>query len=155
MMFGQQLNSHRIFKRLAKALIRLHIWAGWSEPLLFAHITLLEISCRGSFDNLVLHTCAITNLSYILCILGIFFISSCIFSILDGVRVQNADWKCWYCLWKGKNATYTTDFVLYLDRYDWANSKNPDQTSQIWWWVRWSTIVSSLPSSCQYFQASR
>ena len=24
------------------------IWAGWSEPLLVAHTTLLEISCRGS-----------------------------------------------------------------------------------------------------------
>ena len=48
MVFSQQLNSHRIFKRLAKALIRLHIWAGWSEPFLVPHTTLLEISCRGS-----------------------------------------------------------------------------------------------------------
>ena len=30
------------------ALIRLHICAGWSEPLLVAHTTLLEILCRGS-----------------------------------------------------------------------------------------------------------
>ena len=36
-----------IIKRLAKALIRLRICAGWSEPLLVAHTTLLEISCRG------------------------------------------------------------------------------------------------------------
>ena len=43
------LNIHRIFKRLAKALIRLHVCAGWSEPLLVAHTTwLLEISCGGS-----------------------------------------------------------------------------------------------------------
>ena len=35
--------------RLAKALIRLRVCAGWSEPLLVAHTTLLEISCRGSF----------------------------------------------------------------------------------------------------------
>ena len=35
------LNSHRIFKRLAKALIRLGICAGWSETLSVAHTTLL------------------------------------------------------------------------------------------------------------------
>ena len=38
-----------IFKRLAKDLIRLRICAGWSEPLLVAHTTLLEISCHGSY----------------------------------------------------------------------------------------------------------
>ena len=38
-----------MFKRPAKALIRLRIWAGRSEPLLVAHTTLLEISCRSSF----------------------------------------------------------------------------------------------------------
>ena len=48
MMFGQRLNSHRIFKRQAKALIRLRVCAGWSEPLLVAHTTMLEISCHGS-----------------------------------------------------------------------------------------------------------
>ena len=48
MMFGQQLSTHRTFKRLAKALIRLHVCPGWSEPLLVAHTTLLEISCCGS-----------------------------------------------------------------------------------------------------------
>ena len=37
-------NSHSIFKRLAKALIRLRVCAGWSEPLLVAHTTLLKIS---------------------------------------------------------------------------------------------------------------
>ena len=42
------VNSHRIFKRLAKALIRLRVCADWSEPLLVAHTTLLEISCHGS-----------------------------------------------------------------------------------------------------------
>ena len=30
------------------ALIRLRVCAGWSEPLLVAHTTLLEISCRGT-----------------------------------------------------------------------------------------------------------
>ena len=34
----------RIFKRLTKALIRLRVCAGWSESLLVAHTTLLEIS---------------------------------------------------------------------------------------------------------------
>ena len=35
--------------RLAKVWIRLCIWAGWSELLLVAHTTWLEISCRGSY----------------------------------------------------------------------------------------------------------
>ena len=48
MMFNQGLNSHKIVKRLAKALNRLHVCTGWSELLLVAHTTLLEISCRGS-----------------------------------------------------------------------------------------------------------
>ena len=48
MMFVQKLSIHRIFKRLAKALISLRVCAGWSEPLLVAHTTLLEISCHGS-----------------------------------------------------------------------------------------------------------
>ena len=40
-------HNHRILKRLAKALIRLHLCAGWSEALLVAHTLLLEISCTG------------------------------------------------------------------------------------------------------------
>ena len=40
--------SHVILKRLAKALIRLRVCAGWSEPLLVAHTALLEIPCHGS-----------------------------------------------------------------------------------------------------------
>ena len=50
MLFGQKLNTHIIFKRLVKALIRLRVCTGWSEPLLVTHTctTLLEISCRGS-----------------------------------------------------------------------------------------------------------
>ena len=39
MMFGRKLDTHRIFKWLAKVLIRLPICAGWSEPLLVAHTT--------------------------------------------------------------------------------------------------------------------
>ena len=53
MMFGQELNNHRILKRLAKALIRLRVCAGWSEPLLVAHTTLLEISCTGRTYHIV------------------------------------------------------------------------------------------------------
>ena len=49
MMFSQRPMNHTIFKQLAKALISLSICAGWSEPLLVAHTTLLEISCHGSF----------------------------------------------------------------------------------------------------------
>ena len=48
MMFGQLLDNHRIVKQLAKTLTSLRVCAGWSEPLLVAHTTLLEISCRGS-----------------------------------------------------------------------------------------------------------
>ena len=44
-------------KRLAKALIRLRICAGWSKPLLIAHTTLLEISCHGSFSLKALIVC--------------------------------------------------------------------------------------------------
>ena len=36
--------------RLAKALIRLRVCAGWSEALLVAHTTLLEILCRDSYS---------------------------------------------------------------------------------------------------------
>ena len=38
-----------LFMRLAKALLRLRTCAGWSDALLVAHTTFLEISCRGSF----------------------------------------------------------------------------------------------------------
>ena len=44
------LNSQRISKRLAKTLIR----PGWSEALLVAHTTLLEIPCRGSFISTIM-----------------------------------------------------------------------------------------------------
>ena len=36
--------------RHAKALIRLRVYAGWSEPLLVTHTTLLEISCHSSYN---------------------------------------------------------------------------------------------------------
>ena len=49
--------SHRIFKQLAKALIILRVCSGWSEALLVAHTTLLEISCRGSLILFVLSYC--------------------------------------------------------------------------------------------------
>ena len=51
MVFSQWFNDHRILKQLAKALIRLRICAGWSEALLVAHTTLLEISCTGSYTH--------------------------------------------------------------------------------------------------------
>ena len=43
--------SHRIFKLPAKTQIRLRVCAGWSEAVLVAHTTLLEISSRGSNFN--------------------------------------------------------------------------------------------------------
>ena len=45
----QRLNTHRIFKWQAKALIRLCVCTDWSEALLVAHTTLLEISCHSSY----------------------------------------------------------------------------------------------------------
>ena len=50
MMISQWLYNHRIFKRLAKALIRLRQCAGLSDALLVVHTTLLEISSRDSFN---------------------------------------------------------------------------------------------------------
>ena len=46
-------NTHRMFKGLAKVLIRLRVCAGWSERLLVAHTTLLEISCHGSYISIM------------------------------------------------------------------------------------------------------
>ena len=43
-MFGQLPKGHKLFKRLANALIRLRVYAGWSEPLLVSHTTLLELN---------------------------------------------------------------------------------------------------------------
>ena len=54
----------------AKALIRLRVCAGWSEALLVAHTTLLEISCRSSFviffESCVIVTkgCVVTELCW-------------------------------------------------------------------------------------------
>ena len=42
------VRSHSIFKRQAKALTRLRVCAGWSEPLLVAHTILFEISSTCS-----------------------------------------------------------------------------------------------------------
>ena len=41
-MFGQLPNGHKLFKRLANALIRLRVYEGWSAPLL-AYGTLTDI----------------------------------------------------------------------------------------------------------------
>ena len=48
--------------RLAKALIRLRVCADWSEPLLVAHTTLLEISCHGSYAFVVRYKIPIAQL---------------------------------------------------------------------------------------------
>ena len=65
-MFGQLPKGHKLFKQLANALIRLRVYAGWSEPLLVSHTTLLELNSllkmifsndtsvlygKGMFDN--------------------------------------------------------------------------------------------------------
>ena len=43
-----------IFKRQAKAPIRLRVYAGWSEALLVAHTKMFEISCTGSNDSMLM-----------------------------------------------------------------------------------------------------
>ena len=50
------ISSWILFKGQAKALIRLRIRAGWSEALLVAHTTLLEISCHSS-DGIIEQVC--------------------------------------------------------------------------------------------------
>ena len=50
MLFCHWPKCHWVFKRLAKAVIRLWVCAGWSEALLVAHTTLLQISCCGSYN---------------------------------------------------------------------------------------------------------
>ena len=54
MLFGQSLNSHRIFKRLAKALIRLRGRAGWSEPLLVAYLIVGNLMSRFKYTSVSL-----------------------------------------------------------------------------------------------------
>ena len=56
------VSSLRIFKRPAKAPIRLRLCAGWSEDLLVAHITLLEISSRGSNFNVIYNVKQLRNM---------------------------------------------------------------------------------------------
>ena len=49
MRFGQWFNCHRIFKRPAKALIRLRGCTGWSAGLLFTTHQRQVFSCRGPY----------------------------------------------------------------------------------------------------------
>ena len=37
----------------------MYVCAGLSEPLLIAHATLLEISCRGSYIKRICHECEV------------------------------------------------------------------------------------------------
>ena len=67
------LNSHRIFKRLANALIRLRVCAGWYEALLVAHTTSLEISCCGSS---CMHTHMHLHASHVLEVRSLYYIYS-------------------------------------------------------------------------------
>ena len=43
------VSSLTVIEYSSDVLIRLHVCAGWSEPSLVTHTTLLEISCCGSF----------------------------------------------------------------------------------------------------------
>ena len=43
-MFGLLPKGHKLFKRLGNALIKLRVYAGWSEPLLVSHTALLELN---------------------------------------------------------------------------------------------------------------
>ena len=48
---SKRCSASSLTQRRVKALIRLRVCAGWSEPLLVSHITLLKISSNGSFNN--------------------------------------------------------------------------------------------------------
>ena len=65
MIFGRWLGSHEVFKRLAKALIRLCVCAGWSEPLLVAHTSLLNVGNLMSWLKYVRH--CLCNALYVYC----------------------------------------------------------------------------------------
>ena len=43
-----------VFKQLANALVSLRLCAGWPGPLLGAHTTLSEGSCRGLYGALIM-----------------------------------------------------------------------------------------------------
>ena len=58
--YSKCCSGHRMLKRLAKALIRLRVCAGWSEPLLVALSTLLELAMY----EVKMHAGAISKLLY-------------------------------------------------------------------------------------------
>ena len=82
MMIGQWTKSHRIFKRLAKALIRLCVCVYSFEPLLVAHTT------GASPEFIVCHKVISLTLVY--------------FSILSEMAYYKLDWPLWYIphFWK-------------------------------------------------------
>ena len=85
------------------SMIRLRVCAGWSEALLVAHTTLLEISCRGSFHwvNLFLERTTVCkrwkSRAFISCILNVF--TKFIYPI-------NMRWIIWAITWE-------MDYLLY------------------------------------------
>ena len=61
MLFSQMLKSHRILKRPAKALIRLRICAGCSEPLLVEHALMSGLN-YNALKWILLHLLLYTSL---------------------------------------------------------------------------------------------
>ena len=67
-------------------MIRLHIWADWSDPLLVAHTTLLEISHRGSINSF-------ERFNYIKC-KSVFLINMTVFEICGRVLLEKTKLVC-------------------------------------------------------------
>ena len=83
-----------MLKRLAKALIRQRVCAGWSEALLVAHTTLLEISCTCE-----LTFCSFHRIEQNICLVGTSINKGCAvyyYSVVThGLRIIRYLWtKC-------------------------------------------------------------
>ena len=125
-MFIQKLNTHWIFKQLAKALIRLCACAGWSEALLVAHTTLMEITCHGSnYVPLIYSRKKVYVISYMMSIVMRTVISS-----------KHSVQLCWTPAEKAVSAlTEKTGWAMCQDRWH-AHEKN--------WTAPWLTQVEDL-----------
>ena len=69
-----------MFKRQAKSLIRLCIWAGWSEALLVAQTTLLEIWCLFALWQYIVNTfisCISNNCIVARWLVNVIYLISC------------------------------------------------------------------------------
>ena len=87
------------------ALIRLRSCAGWSEPLLVTHTTLLEISCHSSF---IIYKCTVLSLSSVY------------------ISIKSYHYNCCLLLrYKYQNFEHSLPAKIGLDK----QCRDPDQTA--------------------------